>query len=90
MDGVELNFEPAAIDYIASEAIKRKTGARALRSIVEEIMLDVMYEIPTQENVKEFTVTEKMVKKHENMAELIKLPNKKDKNSEDSSQEEIA
>ena len=90
MDGVELNFEPAAIDYIASEAIKRKTGARALRSIVEEIMLDVMYEIPTQENVKEFTVTEKMVKKHENLAELIKLPNKQKEQTEDKSQEEIA
>ena len=90
MDGVELKFEPAAIDYIAAEAIKRKTGARALRSIVEEIMLDVMYEIPTQENVKEFTVTEKMVKKHENMAELIKLPSKKEEQSSEKTQEEIA
>ena len=86
MDGVKLDFEPAAIDYIAKEAIKRKTGARALRSIVEEIMLDVMYEIPTQPEVKEFTITEKMVQKTENLAELIKLPSKK----KDENEEEIA
>ena len=46
MDGVELKFEDEAISMIAKEAIKRKTGARALRSIVEELMLDIMYEIP--------------------------------------------
>jgi ATP-dependent Clp protease ATP-binding subunit ClpX len=51
MDGVNLEFEPEAIDLIAAEAIKRKTGARALRSIVEEIMLDVMYDIPSKENL---------------------------------------
>ncbi|MBO5947206.1 ATP-dependent Clp protease ATP-binding subunit ClpX [bacterium] len=83
MDGVKLDFEPAAIDYIAKEAIKRKTGARALRSIVEEIMLDVMYEIPTQPEVKEFTITEKMVQKTENLAELIKLPSKKKEENEE-------
>ncbi len=78
MDGVELNFEPEAIDVIASEALKRKTGARALRSIVEEIMLDIMYEIPSQEDLKEFVVTSEMVKKRHNVAELIKLPRKKE------------
>ena len=62
------------------EAIKRKTGARALRSIVEELMLNIMYEVPSQENVKEFTVTAEMVKKRDNVAELIHLPQKnKDK-----------
>ncbi len=78
MDGVELKFEPDAIDIIASEALKRKTGARALRSIVEEIMLDIMYEIPAQEDLKEFVVTSEMVKKRHNVAELIKLPRKKE------------
>ncbi|HIS88573.1 TPA: ATP-dependent protease ATP-binding subunit ClpX [Candidatus Avigastranaerophilus faecigallinarum] len=83
MDGVELKFEPEAIDLIASEAIKRKTGARALRSIVEEIMMDIMYAIPAQEDVKEFTVTADMVKKkNEGVAELIKLPTKKDEKNE--------
>lgn len=79
MDGVDLKFEPEAVDLIASEAIKRKTGARALRSIVEEIMMDIMYALPSQENVKEFTVTADMVKrKNEGVAELIKLPTKKE------------
>ena len=77
MDGVELKFEPEAVDLIAKEAIKRKTGARALRSIVEEIMTDIMYALPSQEDVKEFVVTAEMVKKkEEGTAELIKLPQK--------------
>lgn len=75
MDGVELEFEQPAVDLIASEAIKRKTGARALRSIVEEIMLDVMYDIPSKTNMTHFTVTEDMVKNRNN-AELIQLPQK--------------
>ena len=78
MDGVELKFEPEAVDLIAQEAIKRKTGARALRSIVEEIMMDIMYAIPSNEDIKEFTVTADMVKqKNEGSAELIKLPSAK-------------
>jgi ATP-dependent Clp protease ATP-binding subunit ClpX len=84
MDGVELEFEPEAIDLIAKEAIKRKTGARALRSIVEEIMLDVMYDAPSKEIAK-FTVTADMVK-NRNKAELIQLPTKEDATS----QEDIA
>ena len=73
MDGVELEFEPAAIDLIAQEAMKRKTGARALKSIVEEIMLDVMYDVPARADMKKFVVTEDMVK-NRNTAELIQLP----------------
>ena len=79
MDDVELKFEPEAIELIAKEAIKRKTGARALRSIVEELMLNVMYEIPSQKDVKEFTITAEMVNKRDKVAELIKLPNKQTK-----------
>ena len=73
MDGVDLEFEPAAVELIAQEAMKRKTGARALRSIVEEIMLDIMYDVPTKSDIKKFVVTEEMVK-NRNKAELIKLP----------------
>lgn len=73
MDNVKLEFEPAAVDLIAKEAIKRKTGARALRSIVEELMLDIMYEVPLKTDITEFTVTEDMVKNRNN-AELIQLP----------------
>ncbi len=75
MDGVDLEFEPEAIELIAKEAIKRKTGARALRSIVEEIMLDVMYDVPAKDNTDKFLVTLDMVKNRKN-AEVIKLPTK--------------
>ena len=81
MDGVDLEFEPEAIDLIAQEAIKRKTGARALRSIVEEIMLDVMYDVPTKENIDKFVVTAEMVKNRKN-AEVVKLPTKTDTENE--------
>lgn len=77
MDGVDLEFEPEAVDLIAKEAIKRKTGARALRSIVEEIMLDVMYDVPTKENIDKFVVTADMVKNRKN-AEVVQLPTKKE------------
>ena len=80
MDNVSLEFEPEAIDLIAKEALKRKTGARALRSIVEEIMLDVMYEVPLKGDITEFVVTEEMVKNRNN-AELIQLPTKKSNES---------
>lgn len=79
MDGVDLEFDQDAIDYIAKEAIKRKTGARALRSIVEDLMLDIMYEIPSRQDMKEFRVTLDMVKREKSVAELIKLPVKNGK-----------
>ena len=75
MDGVDLEFEPEAIDLIAQEALKRNTGARALRAIVEEIMLDVMYDVPSKENKGKFTVTADMVKNRNN-AEVVPLPTK--------------
>jgi len=82
MDGVNLEFEPEAVDLIAADAIKRKTGARALRSIVEEIMLDVMYDVPSKEGLSDYTVTADMVKNRNN-AELIQLPTKKDLSKEE-------
>ena len=78
MDGVDLEFEPDAIELIAQEAIKRKTGARALKSIVEEIMLDVMYDVPNKPEMTKFVVTAEMVKNRKN-AEVVKLPTNKDK-----------
>ena len=78
MDGVDLEFEPEAIDLIAEEAMKRKTGARALRSIVEEIMLDVMYDVPEKDNIEKYVITADDVRNRHN-AELIQLPtNRKD------------
>ena len=77
MDGVELEFEPDAVDLIAKEAIKRKTGARALRSIVEELMLDVMYDVPSKEHADKMVITAEMVK-NRNSGEIVKLPTKGD------------
>jgi ATP-dependent Clp protease ATP-binding subunit ClpX len=57
MDKVELHFEPDALDAIATEAFLRKTGARGLRSIVEEGLLDVMFEIPSRDDVVRCVVT---------------------------------
>ena len=81
MDGVDLQFEQEAIDLIAEEAMKRKTGARALRSIVEEIMLDVMYDVPEKNNIEKYVITADDVKNRHN-AELIQLPTKREDNSE--------
>ena len=78
MDGVDLDFEPDAIELIAQEAIKRKTGARALRSIVEEIMLDIMYDVPTKKDTKTLVITADMVKNRNN-AEVVQLPTNKEK-----------
>ena len=75
MDGVDLEFEPEAVNLIAQEAIKRKTGARALRSIVEELMLDVMYDVPSKEHADKLVITAEMVK-NRNSGELIQLPTK--------------
>jgi ATP-dependent Clp protease ATP-binding subunit ClpX len=73
LDGVHLKFDDDAVKSIAEEAIKRKTGARALRSIVEEIMLDVMYEVPSRTDVKNCHITKELVEKRSS-AELLELP----------------
>jgi len=52
MDGVELVVDPAALQEVAREAMKRKTGARALRAIIEQVMLDVMFEVPSAADVR--------------------------------------
>ena len=61
MDGAELEFEDAALRSIASLAIERNTGARGLRSILEEVMTDIMYELPSKKNVKKIIITEDAV-----------------------------
>lgn len=62
LDNVKLEFEPGALQAIATEAIKRNTGARGLRAIIEGIMLDVMFEVPSREDVNNCLVTEKAVR----------------------------
>lgn len=57
IDGVELEVEPEAIKEIAQKAIERKTGARGLRAIMEELMLEIMYEIPSRKDIEKCIVT---------------------------------
>lgn len=78
MDDMELVFAEGVAEAIAKEAIKRKTGARALRSIVEELMLPIMFEAPSREDLKVFELTPEMVEK-KNSAEVLQLPDKKPK-----------
>ena len=73
MDNVKLEFETEAVRAIAKEAFRRKTGARALRGIVEELMLDVMYELPSRKDVSRCTITKEMVEKR-STAELLLHP----------------
>ncbi|MBF2035169.1 MAG: ATP-dependent protease ATP-binding subunit ClpX [Leptolyngbyaceae cyanobacterium T60_A2020_046] len=73
MDNVQLEFKQEAIRAIAREAYRRKTGARALRGIVEELMLDVMYELPSRKDVKRCMVTREMVEQR-STAELLVHP----------------
>ena len=61
IDGVELVFEQEALEAIVDKAIERKTGARGLRSIIEEIMRDIMYEIPSNPNIEKCTITKDTV-----------------------------
>ena len=61
MDNVELEFEPAALQAIAAKAIERRTGARGLRSIIESVMMDLMFEIPSREDITKVVVTEAIV-----------------------------
>lgn len=61
LDEVQLEFEDGALEAIAEKALKKNTGARALRAIIEEIMLDIMYEIPKDDNIGKVTITREYV-----------------------------
>lgn len=61
LDEVQLEFEEEALETIAARALEKKTGARALRAIIEEIMLDIMYEIPKDDNIGKVTITREYI-----------------------------
>jgi ATP-dependent Clp protease ATP-binding subunit ClpX len=65
IEGVNLRLTESALAAIADEALKRKSGARGLRAILESCMLDIMYEIPSKEDVKECVIGEEVVLKKE-------------------------
>ncbi|HBT20377.1 MAG TPA: ATP-dependent Clp protease ATP-binding subunit ClpX [Peptococcaceae bacterium] len=77
MDGVELEFEREALITVAKEAIKRDTGARGLKAILEDIMLDVMYEIPSRKDVAKCIITEDVIKKKKAPILILKDSGKK-------------
>jgi ATP-dependent Clp protease ATP-binding subunit ClpX len=64
-DNVKLRFSDDAISAIAKEAIRRTTGARGLRAILEDVMLEIMYEIPSQTGIKECIINKKVINKKE-------------------------
>jgi ATP-dependent Clp protease ATP-binding subunit ClpX len=64
-DNVRLKFTDGALSAVSKKAIQRKSGARGLRSILEEAMLEVMYEIPSQKGIKDCLVTEETILKKE-------------------------
>jgi ATP-dependent Clp protease ATP-binding subunit ClpX len=73
-DGVDLKFTEPALKAIAQQAIKRKTGARGLRSVIETAMLDVMFDIPSKGNIKEVLVDENVIDKHAHPKIVYKTP----------------
>ena len=61
LDEVNLIFDESALEAIAEKAMKKDTGARALRAIIEEFMLDIMYEIPKDDNIGQVTITREYI-----------------------------
>ena len=74
MEGVNLRFTDSALSAIAKEALKRKSGARGLRAIIESCMMDIMYEIPSMQNVKECVIGEDTVINKEDPILLFEQP----------------
>jgi ATP-dependent Clp protease ATP-binding subunit ClpX len=70
IEGSELDFTPGALELIAERALKRDTGARALRAVCEEIMLDLMYKLPDQKQRGKYIITEDVVEGRESLFEL--------------------
>jgi ATP-dependent Clp protease ATP-binding subunit ClpX len=64
MEGIELEFDPFALDVIVKKSMERKTGARALRSIVEDFMIDIMYDLPNKKDVDKCIITKDAVEKN--------------------------
>jgi ATP-dependent Clp protease ATP-binding subunit ClpX len=77
MEGAELAFLPAALHVIAQKARERDTGARGLRSIVEEIMTDIMFELPDLDPKGKYTVTDKVVRGEQALFEKKPIVDKK-------------
>jgi ATP-dependent Clp protease ATP-binding subunit ClpX len=77
MEGAELDFTPSALQLIAKLAKERDTGARGLRSIVEEVMTDIMFDLPELESKEKFMITDKIIRREEPMYESKPVSDKK-------------
>ncbi|MDX1960880.1 MAG: ATP-dependent Clp protease ATP-binding subunit ClpX [Leptospiraceae bacterium] len=76
IENVKLKFTDGAVTAIAEESIKRKSGARGLRAVIEDIMMDLMFQIPSRDDVAEIVVTEEAIKKRESSLIVMKLKEK--------------
>ncbi len=65
MDGVKLKFTKGALQAVAKEALKRQSGARGLRAILEASMLDIMYDVPSRSGIKEVVINEDVITRQE-------------------------
>jgi ATP-dependent Clp protease ATP-binding subunit ClpX len=74
MEGVHLEFTSQAIEAVAKKAIKNKTGARGLRSITENILLDIMYEIPSMDTIEKVIIDEEVIERHSDPVLVKKKP----------------
>ena len=84
LDNVELTIEPEAVRAIAKKALERKTGARGLRSILEGVMTDIMYEIPSREDVVKCVITKETIEQEKQPELVLKqagLPEKPDESA---------
>ncbi len=83
IDGVILEIEEKALKRIAQKAMKIKTGARGLRGIVEDVMLDIMYEVPSREDIERVIITEDTITNNEEPKIILKTSNKTDLSKKD-------
>ena len=74
MEGVDLEFRPEALQEVATKAMSRKTGARGLRSILEDALLDTMYELPSLVNVKKVVFDENICKEQNDPIMIFEDP----------------
>jgi len=90
MDGVELELDNEALEIVAQKAIERKTGARGLRGILEEIMLDIMYEIPQREDIEKCVITKDTILNNMEPTLVLSEKRKKKKEKKSDDKEETA
>ncbi len=81
IEGVDLEFAPGSVDEIAEQALKRHTGARGLRSILEGIMLNLMYEVPSRKDISKVVITADIIKKQINPLTLQEAENEEEKSA---------